>query len=82
VFDRSYLDKISIARLPENSKRWLDFASAVAYPVFSPGGGSDRPVGVLLAFKCVKNGITAEDKSVLVMLARLLGIVVSESRSH
>jgi hypothetical protein len=82
VFDRSYLRKIDIGRLPAKAKRWLDFASAAAYPVFSPGHGPDQPVGVLLAFKCVKNGITAEDKSVLVMLSKLIGIVVAESRNR
>lgn len=82
VFDHSYLHKIDIGGLPAKAKRWLDFASVAAYPVFSPSHPPEQPVGVLLAFKCVRNGITAEDKSALVMLSKLIGIVVSESRNR
>lgn len=70
--DESHLRLSNISHLPKLSKAWLDYRTAVAYPVFS-----DRkqraPASVLLAFANVPNGFTDADLAAIRRVTRLLG---------
>lgn len=75
VFDRSFQDLISRNAMPKAAWRWIDFRSVAAYPVFPAHQLDARPVGVLVAYKCVKNGFTTEDRSALITAAAMLGAI-------
>ncbi|HUT94829.1 MAG TPA: hypothetical protein VMY37_35555 [Thermoguttaceae bacterium] len=77
--DRTYMGALEDAPLPKVVARWLNFASFAAYPVVAGSDGDGKPIGVVIAFKNVPNGITPEDQSVLVTCAQLLGLLLTKA---
>jgi hypothetical protein len=80
AFDRSYLKALQIQKGPEFVRRWVDFQSLAAYPVFVEGPTAD-PRGVIVAFKNTRNGITPEDQRALAMTSRVLGVLLMSRRA-
>jgi hypothetical protein len=76
-FDHTYTGSLNMENLSYTVRRWLDFKSFAAYPVLTPDS-NDKPIGVLIAFKNLRNGFTPEDKTALVTTSRLLGLLLSE----
>jgi len=77
VFDHAYAKDISPTQLDAETRRWLDFRSVAAYPVFSAHEQDGDPVGVITAFMCVKNGFTADDLTSLIVASELIGMFAS-----
>jgi hypothetical protein len=73
--DAAYLRLSAINHLPKLSKAWLDYRTAVAYPVFS-GLEQSGPASVLLAFANVPNGFTDADLAAIRRVTRLLGALL------
>lgn len=72
VMHRSYIRRLKTSPLTDSTQRHLDFTSVAAFPVVSPS--TSKKLGVLVAFKNVKNGILKQDSCALVQAARLLGM--------
>jgi hypothetical protein len=63
------------SNLGKKDRAWLDFQSFIALPVKRVGKGGPMPLGVVIAFKNVRNGLTRDDWNVMSSLARLLGLL-------
>lgn len=75
VMQRSYISRLRTSPLPAATQHHLQFTSVAAYPVVA--ASNSKTIGVLIAFKNVRNGILKQDSSALVQAARLLGICLS-----
>ena len=81
VYDDTFQLSYQQKELSKDARRWLNFGSAAAFPVFSPVDRRGDPVGVLIAFKNQSNLIVPEDISCLMIAARLIGRIVEEGRA-
>jgi len=76
VYDGTFLSKPRRAKLSRKLRRWFDYKSFVAYPVFLADEES-RAIGVLIAHRTCTNGFLPEDQYVLRLAASLVGQAMS-----
>ena len=67
--------------IPQRLKPWFRFVTYAAYPVFSCMDDGKQPRGVLLAFKNTPEPFVVEDRNVLVITSRLLGILCTQPQN-
>lgn len=82
AFDRKYARVLPQKYQNERVSRWLNFQSFAAFPIFDGVSRSTTPVGVLIAFRNIRNGFTSEDVDGMITLSRIYGLVRSAQYVH
>ena len=83
AFDPHYVDPLEEAgKLTRVLAKWLNFTSFCALPVFRLGDRNDDVIGVLQAYRNVRNGVTPEDVDALLTLSCHLGVILSIGASE
>lgn len=77
VFDRQYRDTLDPEYQDEYFQTWIDFRSLLAFPILTVRDNSACPIGVLLAFRNIRNGFSRDDYAGVCTASRILGLALS-----
>jgi hypothetical protein len=79
-FDDEYLENLKRkSRIPKRHKKWLNFQTYAALPVFSCIDTGDKPRGVIIAFKNSPQPFVLDDSNIITMTSRLMGILCTRA---